>query len=106
MKDRNSLYIEINKTAEDLEERSDREKTRITVDLGICEQCIFCAGYERELGDSYYRCESFGKSIDLRKSKIVRCRGFNKRGTMTLDRMFDMAYIIEPDKKSIKGFSQ
>lgn len=95
----------IRKAADKIELSNHREKTKPTVELGICDTCVYCAGYERELGNVYYKCEAFNKAFDFCKPKIVRCNTFSKRGTLNINEMYNMAYLIEIDRKTIKGFA-
>lgn len=102
----NEELAKIRKAADKIEGVQSRNKTKPTVELGICESCVYCNGYERDLGVSFYRCDVFDRAFDFRKPKIVRCRSHAKRGTLDINSLFNMAYLIERDKKTVLGFAE
>jgi hypothetical protein len=106
-------YGEVPNNTEDITKNAKRIDTKllegkrtIKADIGICSTCIFCSIYERELGDIFFKCNSHDKTLSLNRPKIIKCTDYKKRNSMSLQEMIGMAWTINPDKKTIKGFGQ
>jgi hypothetical protein len=90
--------------ADIIDSKLNAERTSSFMDMGICADCVYCSGYERELGDAFYKCDYHDKTFNFSKPKIVRCSMWKKKHQISLSEMYGMAYMIEPGKKTIKGF--
>ena len=69
--------------------------------LGLCNDCNYLESFNTEYGRIFARCRDM--DIDLPNDRIVDCTRYVKKGTLTLQDMEKIAYIIEVGKKDI-GF--
>jgi len=70
--------------------------------LGVCADCVYLNQVVTEYDKIYARCRELEipiKGVD----PIRECTRYNKRGSLTINEMQDIAYIIEVDKRKI-GF--
>jgi len=71
--------------------------------VGLCATCSHLEYCESEYGNVHAKCYEY----DLRLSgaqRIVECTKYDKRGQLSLNQMYGMAYLIEVDKSKIDGF--
>lgn len=79
---------------------TEKPDTRLEETLGICASCsqLLCA--ESQYGNVFARCGQFDAAL-TGKNRIVNCTAYQKRGKLSLNEMYQMAWIIEPVKKKI-----
>ena len=97
---------DVTKNAKKIDSKINEGKRTIRTDIGLCGTCIFCSVYERELGDIFYKCNFHDKTLNVNKPKITRCIDYRLRSSMSLNDMMGMAWTINNNKKTIKGFSK
>lgn len=71
--------------------------------IGICHKCKNLMYARGEFITLIATCTRFETKLNG-KDKIVECSEFSERGKLSLEQMTDMAYLIESNKKEIKGF--
>ena len=96
----------ITKNARKIDSRLSEKKKDIKADIGICSNCQYCDIYERELGDMFFKCGNNDKVLNPTKPKIIKCTNYRARNSMSLSDMTAIAWIINDNKKTIKGFGQ
>ena len=96
----------ITKSAKIIDAKISEGKRKISADIGLCETCVFCSIYERELGERYFKCTTHEKILNSSKPKIIKCTEYRERGKPSLTEMINMAWTINDKKKTIKGFGQ
>jgi hypothetical protein len=72
-------------------------------EIGICCKCKHLRYAKGEFITVLAVCSSFDIRLNGR-DRIVECTDYSERGRLSLQEMYAMAYLIDIDKKEIKGF--
>lgn len=103
-KDREALEAEIDHSAQRIGMgKWEDSKNRITgvEKFGLCSTCKNFEAARNKYGIVWARCSSI---YDMRISDehpITECTDYTKRGTLSLEMMMGMAYLIDPGKRTI-----
>jgi hypothetical protein len=74
-------------------------------EIGICCKCKNLRYAKGEFTTVLAMCSSFDIRLNGR-DRIAECTDYSERGRLTLQEMYAMAYLIDMDKKEIKGFGK
>ena len=100
--DRSTIQETYTTQANKMEEQGDQPSASLRDALGICHNCKYCAVTEFEFKGAWVVCNYHERHLNLH-DRIVRCNSYEKRGQMRLLDMYDLAWIIENDKRKV-GF--
>lgn len=79
-------------------------KESSTPDYGLCSSCQYAIILKRKYGGWYGKCSRDEIQGGLHTiDNVEECTKYSKVGTMSLNDMYNLAYIIEVDKETI-GF--
>lgn len=71
--------------------------------IGICHNCKRLNYCKTEFGNVYAFCNAFEIKLNG-QNRMIECNLHAPKGTMTLNEMYAMAYLIEPGEEKIEGF--
>lgn len=72
--------------------------------LGMCATCKNLSYCKTEYGNVHAICGQFDCKLSG-KNRIVECNLHSPKGVLSLNEMYSIAYLIDPDKdKKIEGF--
>jgi len=71
--------------------------------IGICYKCKNLKYARGEYITLLAMCQQFETRLNGR-DKIIECSEYSERGRLSLENMAEMAYLIDSNKKEVKGF--
>lgn len=72
--------------------------------IGICYNCKNLLYCKTEFGNVFAKCGEYEIKL-TGQNRMVECNSHSPMHVMTLQEMWSIAYIIDPDEKKITGFT-
>lgn len=72
--------------------------------IGLCYNCKLLNYCKTEFGNVYALCSEFKIRLNG-QNRITECNCHDAIGVMTLNEMYNIAYLIDVNKKKIAGFT-
>jgi len=72
-------------------------------EFGMCVSCKHMCYVKSEFSVVYASCSLY--DVRLKEGRpIIECTGYDRKGNLTLNQMWDIAYVLELEKDRVAGF--